>query len=59
MNKSCNIAMPNKPYVEVFIEGKVQAASYTGPRYLKVQYHNDSKYIANIINEGDTMEALN
>jgi len=59
MNKSFNIAMPNKPYVEDFSEGKVQAATYTGPRYLKVQYHNDTKYIANIINEGDTMEDLN
>ena len=59
MNKSFNIAMPNKPYVEDFSEGKVQAATYIGPRYLKVQYHNDTKYIANIINEGDTMEDLN
>ena len=59
MNKSFNIAMPNKQYVEDFSEGKVQAATYTGPRYLKVQYHNDTKYIANIINEGDTMEDLN
>ena len=59
MNKSFNIPMPNKPYVEDFSEGKVQAATYTGPRYLKVQYHNDTKYIANIINEGDTMEDLN
>ena len=59
MNKSFNIAMPNKPYVEDFSENKVQAATYTGPRYLKVQYHNDTKYIANIINEGDTMEDLN
>ena len=59
MNKSFNIAMPNKPYVEDFSEGKVQAATYTGQRYLKVQYHNDTKYIANIINEGDTMEDLN
>ena len=59
MNKSFNIAMPNKPYVEDFSEGKVQAATDTGPRYLKVQYHNDTKYIANIINEGDTMEDLN
>ena len=59
MNKSFYIAMPNKPYVEDFSEGKVQAATYTGPRYLKVQYHNDTKYIANIINEGDTMEDLN
>ena len=59
MNKSFNIATPNKPYVEDFSEGKVQAATYTGPRYLKVQYHNDTKYIANIINEGDTMEDLN
>ena len=59
MNKSFNIAMPNNPYVEDFSEGKVQAATYIGPRYLKVQYHNDTKYIANIINEGDTMEDLN
>ena len=59
MNKSFNIAMPNKPYVEDFSENKVQAATYIGPRYLKVQYHNDTKYIANIINEGDTMEDLN
>ena len=59
MNKSFNIAMPNKPYVEDLSENKVQAATYIGPRYLKVQYHNDTKYIANIINEGDTMEDLN
>ena len=59
MNKSFNIPMPNKPYVEDFSEGKVQAATYTGHRYLKVQYNNDTKYIANIINEGDTMEDLN
>ena len=49
MNKSFNIAMPNKPYVEDFSENKVQAATYTGPRYLKVQYANDTKYIANIM----------
>ena len=59
MNKSFNIAMPNKPYVEDFSEGKVQAATYTGPIYLKFQYKNDTKYIAKIINEGDTMEDLN
>ena len=59
MNKSFNIPMPNKPYVDDFSENKVQAATYIGPRYLKVQYNNDTKYIANIINEGDTMEDLN
>ena len=58
MNKSFNIAMPNKPYVEDFSENKVQAATYTGHRYLKVQYANDTKYIANIINEADSMEDL-
>ena len=45
--------------LKILKEGKVQAATYTGPRYLKVQYHNDTKYIANIINEGDTMEDPN
>jgi len=59
MNKSFNIAMPNKPYVEDFSENKVQAATYTGPRYLKVQYANDTKYIANIISDGDTMDEVN
>ena len=59
MNKSFNIAMPNKPYVEDFSEGKVQAATYIGPRYLKVQYNNETKYIANVINDGDTMDDLN
>ena len=58
MNKSFNIPMPNKPYVDDFSENKVQAATYIGPRYLKVQYHNETKYIANIINEGDTMADL-
>ena len=37
----------------------IRDSTYIGPRYLKVQYHNDTKYIANIINEGDTMEDLN
>ena len=59
MNKSFNIPMPNKPYVNDFSDNNVHAATYIGPRYLKVQYHNDTKYIANIINEGDTMEDLN
>ena len=59
MNKSFNIPMPNKPYVNDFSDNNVHAATYIGPRYLKVQYHNETKYIANIINEGDTMDDLN
>ena len=59
MNKSFNIAMPNKPYVEDFSESKVQAATYTGPRYIKVQYDNASGYIRNIIADGDTLEECN
>lgn len=59
MNKSFNIPMPNKPYVDDFSENKVQAATYTGHRYLKVQYNNDTKYIANVINDGDSMDDLN
>jgi len=58
MNKSFNIPMPNKPYVNDFSDNNVHAATYIGPRYLKVQYHNETKYIANIINEGDTMADL-
>ena len=59
MNKSFNIPMPNKPYVDDFSENKVQAATYIGPRYLKVQYNNETKYIANVINDGDSMDDLN
>lgn len=59
MNKSFNIAMPNKPYVNDFSDGNTQAATYTGPRYLKVQYNNETNYIANIIAEGDTVEETN
>ena len=58
MNKSFNIPMPNKPYVNDFSDNNVHAATYIGPRYLKVQYHNETKYIANIINEGDSMADL-
>ena len=58
MNKSFNIPMPNKPYVNDFSDNNVHAATYIGPRYLKVQYHNETKYIANIINEGDSMVDL-
>ena len=58
MNKSFNIPMPNKPYVNDFSDNNVHAATYIGPRYLKVQYHNETKYIANIINEGDAMADL-
>ena len=59
MNKSFNIPMPNKPYVDDFSKNNVQAATYIGPRYLKVQYNNETKYIANVINDGDSIDDLN
>ena len=35
MNKSFNIAMPNKPYVDDFSDNNVQAATYIGPKISK------------------------
>lgn len=53
------IAMPNQPYVDDFSEGKTQAATYTGAKYIKVQYDLADGTVRNILNEADTLEELN
>ena len=53
-----DIAMPNKPYVDDFSEGKTHPAVYTGFRWIKFQYNTETKEIANVIAEADIVDDL-
>jgi len=59
IKQNFTIEMPNQPYVDDFSEGKTQAATYTGARYIKVQYDLSDGTVKNILNEADTLEELN
>lgn len=53
-----DIAMPNKPYVDDFSDGNTHPAVYTGFRWIKFQYNAETKEIATVIAEADTVDDL-
>lgn len=51
-----DIPMPNQPYVDDFSDGNTHSSVYTGFRYIKFQYDNDTRIVADVIAMGDTVE---
>ena len=52
--KEFDIAMPNEPMKNDFSGGAKITGTYKGPRYIKIEYNNDTKIVGNWIDEGDT-----
>ena len=52
--KEFDIAMPNEPMKNDFSGNAKITGTYKGPRYIKIEYNNDTKIVGNWIDEGDT-----
>ena len=52
--KEFSIAMPNEPLKNDFSDNTTITGTYKGPRYIKIEYNNESKIVGNWIDEGDT-----
>ena len=52
--KEFSIAMPNEPLKNDFSDNTTITGTYKGPRYIKIEYNNESKVVGNWIDEGDT-----
>ena len=57
--KEFDIAMPNEPLKNDFSGNAKITGTYKGPRYIKIEYNNESKVVGNWIDEGDTEAEFN
>ena len=51
--KEFSIAMPNEPLKNDFSDNATITGTYKGPRYIKIEYNNETKIVGNWIDEGD------
>jgi len=57
--KEFDIAMPNEPLKNDFSGNAKITGTYKGPRYIKIEYNNETKVVGNWIDEGDTEAEFN
>ena len=57
--KEFTIALPNEPLKNDFSDNTTITGTYKGPRYIKIEYNNETKVVGNWIDEGDTEAEFN
>jgi len=58
INKNFTIPLADEPYLDTITQNKTYAATYTGPRYLKVCVDKTTKIVERYVAGADTMDGL-
>ena len=59
ITKNFTIPLTDEPYVDTTALNRTHAATYTGPRYLKIVIDSETKYVERIVSGADTLDEIN
>jgi hypothetical protein len=59
INKNFTIPLADEPYLDTTTLNKSHAATYTGPKYLKIVIDSATKYVERVVAGADTLDDLN
>jgi hypothetical protein len=59
INKNFTIPLADEPYLDTTTLNKSHAATYTGPKYLKIVIDSATKYVERVVAGADTLDELN
>jgi hypothetical protein len=59
ITKNFTIALTDEPYLGTTTQNKTYAATYNGPKYIRLQYDVETKYVEKYIYVSDSMEEMN
>lgn len=58
LNKNFTIPLADEPYVDTVALNNSHAATYTGPRYLKIMVDSATKYVERVVAGADTLDVI-
>ena len=59
ITKNFTIPLADEPYLDTTALNKTHAATYVGPRYLKITVDSATSYVERVVSGADTMDEMN